>query len=162
MIVRGKDTISSQCALNALFNQDMPKVRTVLTGAYRFVDLGKSEIRPYRSLDLGVRSLQIEVKSLLKKLRCLKVLNIFILVEWSVVVSIRCDRILTKTVADQIKSSSSGLFLSRRRKYSTGRQLVRDCVRFRHCACATFFSRHFPGQLRTKLRQDAWKVLISR
>ena len=48
-------------------------------------------------------------------------LNIFILVEWSVVVSIHCDRILTKTVADQIKSSSSGLFLSRRRKYSTGR-----------------------------------------
>ena len=40
------------------------KVRTVLTGAYRFVDLGKSEIRPYRSLDLGNRSLQIEVKSL--------------------------------------------------------------------------------------------------
>ena len=48
-------------------------------------------------------------------------LNVFIVVEWSVVVSIRCDRILTKTVADQIKSSSSGLFLSRRRKYSTGR-----------------------------------------
>ena len=40
------------------------KVRTVLTGAYRFVDLGKSEIRPYRSLDLGNRSVQIEVKSL--------------------------------------------------------------------------------------------------
>ena len=40
------------------------KVRTVLTGADRFVDLGKSEIRPYRSLDLGNGSLQIEVKSL--------------------------------------------------------------------------------------------------
>ena len=42
----------------------MAKVHTVLTGAYRFVDLGKSEIRPKRSLDLGNRSLQIEVKSL--------------------------------------------------------------------------------------------------
>ena len=49
------------CALQARI---VGKVRTVLTGAYRFVDLGKSEIRPYRSLDLGNRSLQIEVKSL--------------------------------------------------------------------------------------------------
>ena len=40
------------------------KVCTIPTGAYRFVDLGKSEIRPYRSLDLGNSSLQSEVKSL--------------------------------------------------------------------------------------------------